>query len=35
MASAAAPHSQKFDWDQIAEQWREVFQEVVAQRRSA
>jgi glycosyltransferase involved in cell wall biosynthesis len=35
MASAAARHSQKFDWDQIAEQWREVFQEVVAQRRSA
>jgi len=35
MAAAAAHHSQKFDWDQIAEQWREVFQEVVAQRRSA
>jgi glycosyltransferase involved in cell wall biosynthesis len=35
MASAAARHSQKFDWDQIVEQWRGVFQEVVAQRRSA
>jgi glycosyltransferase involved in cell wall biosynthesis len=35
MASAAAQHSQKFDWDQIAEKWAEVFQEVVAQRRSA
>jgi len=35
MASAASHHSQKFDWDQIAEEWAEVFQEVVSQRRSA
>jgi glycosyltransferase involved in cell wall biosynthesis len=35
MASAAAQHSRKFDWDQIAEKWAGVFQEVVAQRRSA
>jgi glycosyltransferase involved in cell wall biosynthesis len=31
MAAAAARHSRKFDWDQIAEQWTGVFQEVVAQ----
>jgi glycosyltransferase involved in cell wall biosynthesis len=35
LASAAAHHSQKFDWDQIADQWCEVFREVVAQRRCA
>lgn len=32
MASAASRHSHKFDWDRAAEQWGEVFQEVVAQR---
>jgi glycosyltransferase involved in cell wall biosynthesis len=32
MALAAARHSQKFDWDQIAEQWTGVFQDVVARR---
>ncbi len=32
MASAAARHSQKFDWDRIAGQWTDVFREVVAQR---
>ena len=26
------PHSQKFDWDQIAQQWITVFQDVVAER---
>lgn len=31
MASAAARHSRKFDWDRVAEQWMDVFQEVVAQ----
>ena len=32
MASAAVRHSQRFDWDRVAEQWAGVFQEVVAQR---
>jgi glycosyltransferase involved in cell wall biosynthesis len=35
MASAAASHSRKFDWDQIAEQWAGVFQEVVAERQNS
>jgi glycosyltransferase involved in cell wall biosynthesis len=35
MASAAARHSRKFDWDHIAEQWTEVFREVVAQRQNS
>jgi glycosyltransferase involved in cell wall biosynthesis len=35
MASAAARHSKKFDWNQIAGQWTRVFHEVVAQRQSA
>ena len=35
MASAAARHSRKFDWDQITEQWIEVFQDVVAERQGA
>jgi len=35
MASAAARHARKFDWDQITEQWIEVFQAVVAERQSA
>jgi glycosyltransferase involved in cell wall biosynthesis len=35
MASAAAMHSRKFDWDQIAGQWSRVFQQVVAQRQNA
>ncbi len=30
MASAAARHSRRFDWDRVAQQWAEVFQEVVA-----
>jgi 1,2-diacylglycerol 3-alpha-glucosyltransferase len=34
MASAAARHSRKFDWDRVAEQWAGVFQEVVAQRQN-
>jgi glycosyltransferase involved in cell wall biosynthesis len=34
MAAAAARHARKFDWDQIAEQWIGVFQEVVAERLS-
>lgn len=32
MAVAAALHSRKFDWDQIATQWIEVFREVAARR---
>jgi glycosyltransferase involved in cell wall biosynthesis len=35
MASAAARHSRKFDWDQIAEQWIGVFREVVAERQNS
>jgi glycosyltransferase involved in cell wall biosynthesis len=35
MAVAAARHSRKFDWDQIAGQWSRVFQQVVAQRQNA
>ena len=35
MASAAARHSRKFDWDQITEQWIAVFQNVVAERRTS
>ncbi len=35
MASAAARHSRKFDWDQITEQWIAVFQDVVAERRTS
>jgi glycosyltransferase involved in cell wall biosynthesis len=35
MAFAAVRHSRKFDWDQIAEQWIEVFQNVVAERQSS
>ncbi len=35
MASAAARHSRKFDWDQITGQWIQVFQDVVAERESA
>jgi len=34
MASAAARHSKEFDWDLIAEQWAQVFREVVTQRQS-
>jgi glycosyltransferase involved in cell wall biosynthesis len=30
MSAAAVAHSHKFDWDHIAGQWAEVFQEVVA-----
>jgi glycosyltransferase involved in cell wall biosynthesis len=32
MSSAAAQHSQTFNWDRIAEQWTEVFREVAAER---
>jgi glycosyltransferase involved in cell wall biosynthesis len=35
MASAAALHSHKFDWDHISKQWADVFQNVVAQRRAS
>jgi len=35
MASAAARHSRKFDWDHIAGQWACVFQQVVAQRQNS
>jgi glycosyltransferase involved in cell wall biosynthesis len=35
MAAAAARHSQKFEWDQIAEQWAGIFTEVVAERRGS
>jgi len=35
MAAAATRHSRKFDWDEIAQQWISVFQNVVAERRSA
>jgi len=35
MATAAAQHSHRFDWDRIAEQWAEVFREVVAQRQNS
>jgi glycosyltransferase involved in cell wall biosynthesis len=34
MASAAAQHSRKFDWDRIAQQWIGVFQQVVAESRN-
>jgi|HubBroStandDraft_2_1064218.scaffolds.fasta_scaffold98540_1 glycosyltransferase involved in cell wall biosynthesis len=32
MASAAVRHSRKFNWEQIAEQWADVFREVVSER---
>jgi glycosyltransferase involved in cell wall biosynthesis len=35
MASAAARHSRKFDWDRVTQQWIGVFQDVVAQRQCA
>jgi glycosyltransferase involved in cell wall biosynthesis len=35
MASGAARHSRKFDWDLVTEQWVEVFQRVVAQRQNS
>ena len=35
MGLAAARHSRKFNWDQIAEQWTGVFEGAVAQRQSA
>jgi glycosyltransferase involved in cell wall biosynthesis len=35
MASEAVRHSRKFDWDRVAQQWAEVFQEVVAQRQNS
>jgi glycosyltransferase involved in cell wall biosynthesis len=35
MASAAVRHSRKFDWDEIAEQWSQVFLQVFSERRSA
>jgi glycosyltransferase involved in cell wall biosynthesis len=35
MASAAARHSRKFDWDQITEQWIGVFQDVVEKRQNS
>jgi glycosyltransferase involved in cell wall biosynthesis len=33
MGTAAAAHSEKFDWDIIARQWQEAFEQVVAKRR--
>ena len=33
MGKAAAAHSEKFDWDIIARQWQEAFEQVVAKRR--
>ena len=35
MASAAACHSRKFDWDQITEQWIGIFQDVVRERQDS
>ena len=35
MASAAASHSGKFDWDRITQQWIGVFQDVMAEQRSS
>ena len=35
MASASVRHARKFDWDRIAEQWIELFREVVVERRAA
>jgi len=35
MASAAAQHSRKFDWDQIAQQWIGVFRDLVAERHNS
>jgi glycosyltransferase involved in cell wall biosynthesis len=35
MASAAVRHSRNFDWDRIAQQWIEIFREVVVQRQAA
>ncbi len=32
MSRAAVAHVQRFDWDQIAKQWADVFREVVAKR---
>jgi glycosyltransferase involved in cell wall biosynthesis len=35
MASAAAQHSRRFDWDQIAKQWSQIFREIHAERQRA
>ena len=33
MGAAAVAHAQKFDWDAIAKQWQEAFEQAVARRR--
>jgi glycosyltransferase involved in cell wall biosynthesis len=33
MGQAAAEHAKKFDWDVIARQWQDIFEQVVAKRR--
>jgi len=35
MSDAAVAHAQQFDWDRIARQWQDVFEEVVKRRREA
>jgi len=35
MASSAARHSRKFDWNQVAEKWMDVFQEVAGRRQNS
>jgi glycosyltransferase involved in cell wall biosynthesis len=34
MSKAAIEHAAQFEWDQIAQQWQDVFEEVAGQRRS-
>jgi glycosyltransferase involved in cell wall biosynthesis len=31
MSAAAVLHSQRFDWDRIAQQWTDIFQEIAGQ----
>ena len=33
MSAAAVEHSRKFDWDRVAEQWSQLFEDVTARRR--
>lgn len=34
MSAAAVRHAQRFDWDGIARQWADIFQEIMAEKRS-
>jgi len=31
MSAAAVIHAQRFDWDRVAQQWADIFQETVRQ----